>query len=267
MTFRSLPACFIACFATACEDNTSRTAPAADASISAAPSPPPREGCARVGPLDAVENDPGCVVRRANEEAMREAIKHLAIGVTVDPPELNAGGMGLLGVTIRNTAPTETTVLFDARTRLPGPRPDWSRVLGIPEPKEPHLSTPDSPKLFFPATTTDSSNRDVDALPMIPGSGGAPSPATVLGVHLRPGGKLTHNTSWWALRIPAPASVVQDEAGHRYVPKTAALSLSPGEYVVVVELPLFGLTREERKFSTRVRVIRAPLLDAGPSSR
>ncbi len=116
-------------------------------------------------------------------------------------------------------------------------------------------------------TTTDARDHDVDALPTIPGSAiPSPPPPTTLAVYLRPGGKLTHVASWWALRIPATAPVVQDDAGHRYVPKTSALALAPGEYDIVVDLPLYGLTREERKISTRVRVVRAPKLDAGSSA-
>ena len=111
-------------------------------------------------------------------------------------------------------------------------------------------------------TTTDSYERDVDAVPTVAGTN-APSPSAVLAVHLRPGGKLTHVMSWWALRIPAPAPVVKDDAGHRYVPKTTAILLFPGEYTITVELPLYGLGREERKVTTRMRVTRVPLPDGG----
>jgi hypothetical protein len=101
-------------------------------------------------------------------------------------------------------------------------------------------------------------------LPTVSGSAASPPPpVTTLAVHLRPGGKLTHSTSWWALRIPAPAPVVQDDAGHRYIPKTSALPLMAGEYSIVVDLPLFALSREERKVATRVRVVRATLPDGG----
>lgn len=192
---------------------------------------------------------------------MRASMKVLSIAIAADPPEVVAGSTALVSVSIQNTASTETTVVFEARTRLPGPRTDWSRVIGIPEPR---AASTDTPKLFFPMTTTDAWDRDVDSLPTIAGTAISPPPTT-LAVHLRPGGKLTHHLSWWAFRIPAPAPVVQDDAGHRYVPKTAALPLTPGEYNVVIELPLYGLTREERKLSTRVRVIRAPKLDGGPN--
>jgi hypothetical protein len=191
---------------------------------------------------------------------MRELMKSLAVTISVEPTQVIAGGTAVVTVTIRNTSPAESDVLLEARTRAPGPRPDWSRVLGVPEQREPPASSPEALHLFLPMTTTDSSGREVDALPTL--GGGAAAPPTVLEVHLRPGGKLTHTASWWALRIPAPAPVVQDDAGHRYVPKTTALPLSPGEYNLMVELPFFGLTREERKISTPVHVVKAPPFDA-----
>lgn len=242
-----------------CEDPP-RGAPPPDPSSAPAPAAPPREGCARVGALEPIEADPTCSIRRVSDDAMRLSMKHLSIVLAVEPPEVVAGSMALLRLSIKNTASFETTVVFEARTRPAGPRTDWSRVLGVPEPRG---ASSESPRLFFPMTTTDAWDRDVDALPTIPGSA-APAPApTTLAVHLRPGGKLTHHASWWALRIPAPAPIFQDDAGHRYVPKTAAVALAPGAYNVVVELPLYGLAREERKVSARVRVVGAPKLDGG----
>ena len=88
-------------------------------------------------------------------------------------------------------------------------------------------------------------------------------PSTILGVYLRAGGKLTQNVTWWALRIPAPAPVVTDDAGHRYYPKTAAFPLLPAEYNIVLDIPLAALTKEERKIAVRVKVVKAPKLDAG----
>jgi hypothetical protein len=232
-----------------------------DASARPPPPPPPREGCVRSGPFEGIETDPACVVGPRKEDAMRVVMKNLAISFTAEPPEVFAGGTSAIGITIKNIASVETTVLLEGRLRVPGPRPDWGRVVGIPEPKEAHGS--EIPRLFFPMTTIDAHDRDVDALPTVAGSGGAPPPPTIFAVHLRPGAKLTHTMSWWALRIPAPAAIVQDEAGHRYIPKTAALALFPGEYGVVVELPLYGLTREERKNVVRVKVTKPPRPDAG----
>lgn len=263
MLRRQVPLLTLACAtsivsmeSTGCEE---RAPPVMEASPPPAAPPVLREGCARVGSIEAVETDPTCVVRRIDEDAMRSSLKRLAITVGIEPAEVFAGGTGLVNVTIRNTSAVETIVVFEARTRLPGPRTDWSRVHGVPEP---HAAT-ETMKLFFPMITTDQRDRDVDALPTISGSNVATPASTPLGVHLRPGGKLTHSLSWWALRIPAPAPIVQDDAGHRYIPKTSALALDPGEYNVVLELPLYGLTREERKFSAHVRVTRAPKLDGG----
>lgn len=245
----------------ACEDPPKATPAKPSASAPAPPPPPAREGCARAGVLDAAENDSSCVVKRApSEEVMRAALKQLSITIEPEPPEVVGGGTSLLTITIKNTSSSEATLFFEARPRPPGPRTDWSRVVGIPEL---HPSASEVPRLHFPMTTTDSYNRDVDQLPTVPGTAVPPAPPTIFAVHLRSGGKLTHVSSWWALRIPAPAPVVTDDAGHRYVPKTTALNLFPGEYTVTVDLPLYGLSREERKVTARMKVTRTPLPDGG----
>ena len=224
------------------------------------PPPPPREGCARVGSLDALESDPSCVIRQVGDDVMRTSMKTLAIGVVLEPPEVTAGASGSFALSIRNTGPSEVLVVLEARPRPIGPRLDWTRVVGIPGERVP---TSDTPRLFFSLTTSDSANHDVDAMPVLSGSTPAPGALTLLGVHLRPGGKLTHTSSWWALRIPAPAPMYQDDAGHRYYPKTAAVPLLPGEYTATMEVPLYGVTREERRFGARVKVVPAPLKDGG----
>ncbi|MBX3205391.1 MAG: hypothetical protein KF764_10000 [Labilithrix sp.] len=241
-------------------DDPPRAAPVADARPSAPPPAPSREGCARTGGVDGVEGDPSCVVTSASEDAMRAALKSLSIRVTAAPLEVVGGGTALLTVTIENTSSAETTLFLEARARPAGPRTDWSRVVGVPEPRP---AAPEVPRLLFPMTTTDSHDRDVDALPTVAGTGAPPPPPALLAVHLRPGGKLTRVVSWWALRIPAPAPAVTLDGGHRYVPKTTAQNLTPGEYTVTLELPFYGLGREERKVTTRLRVTRTPLPDGG----
>jgi hypothetical protein len=246
----------------ACEDPP-RSAPRSDASVAPAPPPPPqREGCARSGSFEALETDPSCVVKRSNEDAMRAALKQIAITLEAEPGEVVAGGASLLTLTIRNTSASEVTLFLEARPRPPGPRTDWSRVVGIPEPRP---GGGDVPRLLFPLVTSDEGGRDVDALPTVSGSAAlAPTPEpTILAVHLRPGAKLTRTLSWWALRIPAPAPIVTLDGGHRYVPKTTAFNLLPGDYTVTIDLPLSALGREERKLTTRLRVTRAPLPDGG----
>src|SRR5690348_14080398 len=95
-----------------CEDPR-RAAPIVDASSSAPPPPrPQREGCARVGFIDGIEADPSCVVKRASEDAMRPALKDLAITLTAEPPEVVGGGMALLNLTIKNNGSAETTLLL-----------------------------------------------------------------------------------------------------------------------------------------------------------
>ncbi len=226
-----------------------------------APLPPPREGCARTGSLEGIESDPACAARAPTEEAARAALKQVAISVTVEPPEVLAGGTALLKVVIKNTSPNEVTLWFESKTRSAGPRFDWARVAGVPEP---HAAYPDAPRLFFAMTTTDPHDRDVDSMPTVSaGSTIVPPQPTPLAVHLRAGGKLTHVVAWWALRIPAPAPVVQDDAGHRFYPKTMAYPLAPGEYGVALDLPLHALSREERKQAVRINVLPSAFPDGG----
>ncbi|AKU93735.1 hypothetical protein AKJ09_00399 [Labilithrix luteola] len=229
----------------------------------APPTPPAREGCARTGSMDALDGDPTCVVPRPPEDTMRAVLKNLSLTMTVEP-EVIAGSATRITVTITNTAPVETTVLLEAKPRSWSPRPDWTRVSGIPE----AIATGEStPRLLFPSSTTDSFDRDVDAVPLVANTIDKNATSSVLAVHLRPGGKLTHDMQWFAYRIPAPAPIVKDDAGHRYVPKTSAQNLPAGEYSVNVDLPLYGLSKEERKLTTRIRVVPATLPDGGTRHR
>lgn len=249
-----------------CEEPTKPPSPTGKASAavrigdSDSEAPPPREGCARAGRLGGVESDPSCVVTHASEEAMRAALKQLTITLEAEPSEVVGGGTALLTITIKNTSQSEATLLFEAAPRPPGPRTDWSRVAGVPE-LHPNASA--APKLHFSTTTTDERDREVDQLPTLAAASAPPPPPTLLAVRLRPGAMVTQVVPWWALRIPAPAPVVTNDAGHRYVPKTTALNLRPGDYTVTIDLPFFGLSREERKVTTRIKVTRTPLPDGG----
>lgn len=226
----------------------------------------PEEGCLRSGSIEGVENDPTCVIHKPTEEGMRafiggdlhQVLKRVSITCSLEQAEVISGLSTPLHVTFVNTASTESVVVFEARPRPDGPRPDLSRVAGIPELRPVAVA----PKLFFPISTTDARDRDVDALPTV---NAPPATTTTLGVHLRPGAKLVYSTSWHALSIPAPAPIFHDDAGHRYVPKTMAQPLPPGEYNVVVDVPLYGLSKEERKVVARVKVVRPPALDGGPA--
>lgn len=250
---------FVLALLVGCDEQATRPTRPIDASLPKPPAPPAREGCVRSGSLDGVETDPTCIVKQASEDAMRSIMKSLVIALEVHPAEVVTGGTANLEISIRNTSSSEVTVLFEGRSRPPGARTDWSRVAGIPEPS-PNAS--ETNRLFFQMTTTDGYDRDIDAVPTVAGSLGTSAP-TLFAVHLKPGSKLTRVLSWWALSIPAPAPIVKDDAGHRYVPKTTALHLAPGTYNVAVDLPLYGLEREERKVTGRVRVLRVPPFDAG----
>jgi hypothetical protein len=125
----------------------------------------------------------------------------------------------------------------------------------MPPAQEP---TADRPRLFFPVTTTDARDYNVDAPPTLPASAATSAPPKAIGVRLRPGAKVTYTTSWWAFRIPAPPPIVVDDAGHRYVTKTLPAPLWPGDYTVKIELPLHDVPAPERTVSGRVRVEPSP---------
>ncbi len=240
----------------ACEE-TPRVVP--DASIappaapSAAPSPKVGEGCLRSGSIEGVEADPSCVLARAGDDAMRDFAKRISVAAELEPSTVVAGSTAVLRLTFTNVAPTETLVVFDAYPRGPGPRTDWSRLAGVPDVKG---DAPDVPRIQIAATTLDARERPVDAVPVVANSAAPASSPRILGVRLKPGAKLTHTMSWWALRIPAPAPIVKDDAGHRFVPKTTALPLPAGDYVVSIDVPLHGLAPAERTVTVRAHVER-----------
>ena len=243
--------------------------------------PPPPEGCARTGSIEGVESDPTCVVGRADEVATRDAMKHLTFELKPDSPTVTAGATVLLRLTITNAGRSEVALLLDAQPAGAGPRPDWSRLAGVPEPKPAMSGMPSMPagpagaaggagptvaaaqeayRLNMPVRTLDAHEHSVDGLPTTPSTKDGTSVRS-LRVRVRPGGKLTHTFTWWALRIPAPGPITRDDAGHRFVPKTAPVPLAPGEYVVNVDLPLHGITASESVVSTRLKVEKP---DLGP---
>jgi hypothetical protein len=182
---------------------------------------------------------------------MRDLGKTIQTTASLEPAIVAPGGAAVVRVTIANLASAETMLALDLQTRPTGPRTDWSRIAGVPEAKPGALEVP---RLFFTVTTLDSHDKSVDAVPTIPGTAvGAPATKTI-GVRVRPGGKVTYTTQWWAMRIPAPFPPVTDDAGHRFVPKTQPFPLPPGEYSVVVEVPLHGLTTPERLVTAQARV-------------
>lgn len=216
--------------------------------------PPPPDGCARTGFLEGVESDPACIAKGTDDGAMRDAMKHLTFALEPDTSTVTAGGTVIVRLTITNTAKAEVALVLDTQPPSAGPRPDWTRLAGVPEPKPVGSGTPapEGYRLMMPVRTLDTHERSVDGLP----STASVTTAVLrsLRVRLRPGGKLTHNFTWWALRIPTPGPITRDDAGHRFVPKTAPVPLPPGEYVVNVELPLHGISPPESVVSTRLRV-------------
>jgi hypothetical protein len=185
---------------------------------------------------------------------MREAMKHLTFELKADAPVVAAGGTTILRLTITNASAAEVPVLLQAQPPSSGARPDWTRLAGVPQPlpSASGVVLPETFRLLMPVRTLDASEHLVDGLPVT--AGGATPLLRLLRVRLRPGGKLTHNFTWWAMRIPTPGPITRDDAGHRFVPKTAPVPLSPGQYVINVELPLGGIVPPESTVSVRVRV-------------
>ena len=249
----------------ACEESTKASADAAAArvdasaralaSASASATPPPTgDGCLRSGLLDTADADPACLYTRPTEDAMRDISKRIAMELTVEPKSVIAGVGATVRLAITNVASTETLLLLDTFTRVPTPRPDWTRLVGVPDVKGPS----EQAKLHFPMMTLDANNRPIDAMPTVTGQG-TPSPTSrVLGIRVRPGGKVTQVLQWWAVRIPPPAPVYTDDAGHRYYPKTFAVPLGEGDYAISVDVPLHGVIPQERTVVTRVHVDPAP---------
>lgn len=209
------------------------------------------DGCLRTGAIEAAAADPTCVIDRVREDVMRDAPRRLALTLAAEPPETAGGATSLLRLAITNVASTETLVVLEAIPASSAPRPDWTRIAGMPEVRGASLG------LHVPLTVTTLDARElrVDATPMTSAPPGAPK---LLAVRLRPSGKLTHVASWWALRIPAPAAIFKDDAGHVNVPKTLPLPLDRGDYLVRVEVPLFGVPLAERTVTTRIHVDEAP---------
>lgn len=239
----------------ACDELTGKPAPdaAAPKKASDAAAPPTGEGCSRSGTFEAVENDPHCWMKAPPEDAMRDFAKRFSIAIAAEPDEVMSGSSVTLRVTLTNVAPSESLVVLEQFTRAPGARPDWGRIMGVPDARQ-----TDAPHLYVTVRTLDSRNNDVDGVPTVAGTAVAQAPARLLGVRLKPGEKLTHTMSWWALRIPAaPPPVTIDDAGHRFFPKTGATPLWPADYIASVELPLHGVIAVERTVAARVHVVKS----------
>lgn len=249
----------VAVLLSACDEP--KTAPVVDATVEAAPPPPARtgEGCARAGSLDSVETDPTCVLAKASDDVMKDFGRRLSLRLDVEPDTVIAGSTAVLRLSITNVASSETLVVFDAYPKGTSPRPDWSRLAGVPDVKG---EQPDLPRLQLVVSTADTHEHPVDAVPLKTNESLTTSNGPrLLGVRLRPGAKLTSAATWHALRIPAPAPIFKDDAGHRFVPKTTAVSLSPGDYVISVDVPLHGLAPAERTVTARVHIEKAMPLD------
>jgi len=235
----------------------SASASAASRASASAPAyvPPAPEGCARAGALEGLENDAACVVAKVEDGVMRETMKHLSLELRSDVAAVTSGGTAILRLALVNKGPAEVAVVLEAQPPGGVARPDWSRLSGVPEPRTSPSGAPliEGFHIILPVRTLDAKDRSVDGLPWTPPAATAASPR-LLRVRLRPGGKLTQTLSWWATRIPAPAPITRDDAGHRYVPKTAPVPLPPGDYTIAIDVPLYGVVPPESTARTHIRV-------------
>lgn len=240
---------FLLCLLVACDDEKAKGTPDASvpsASASVRVETPPEDGCVRAS-LDGAESDPACSLVKIPDGSMRELSKKIAVTVKPDAEEVVPGSETLLRVTLQNISNTDYLLVFDAYATPPTPRPDQSRLAGVKEDKTQEIA----PRLRVEVVTLDGSNRPVDSLPTLPSVASSPK---IIGIRLKPKAKLAASARWWALRIPAPPPVFEDDAGRRYFPKTTAIPLGKGEYTAQVELPFHGVAPYERLFTTKMRV-------------
>jgi hypothetical protein len=174
------------------------------------------------------------------------------MSVQADSADVVPGGVVNLRVAITNTNARAQTIVLESHPPYALGRPDWSLLAGTRPPEGPAV---DAYKVFFAVRTVDARELPTDRLPLVPPA--SPPPVRLLRIRVAPSASLTETLPWWALGIPAPYPPFKDDAGHRHVPQTSPKPLSPGEYGVRVEVPIFGLAPNERMVTTTV-VVRAP---------
>jgi hypothetical protein len=234
-----------------CRDDEVRATRDAAPEARAEPDPAQQQrlGCARGGSLDAVEKDGTCIVDapqprdELNWNRVRTALES-------DAPTAAPGAAVPLRVTIANTdTKAPLAIVLEAEPSGAGPKRDTSLIIGYP-------AEGGAPTLAFPTPlrTFDAREYDVDRIPFVVPP--VPPPRTFFRVTLPPRGSLTKTIVWVAYGIPPPAPPFVDDAGRRWVPKTAPAPLTPGVYTVRVELPLYRAPSELRTPTVRIEVKR-----------
>lgn len=217
----------------------------------AASAEPAERGCTHSGSLDVVERDPMCVVDGAREDESLRAAK--AARMTLDPeaPRVGPGGVTRLKVEVRNPTTMALPLAFEALPKGAAERFDTTLISGIvlDAGARGDLAIP-----FF-VHTLDARRREVDKLRVLLPAGERPR---LFRVWLPPGGTLFRQVDWVALRLPAPPPPIELDGGRRITLKTTPRPLPPGEYVLKVAIPLFGLPPEDRIVSTTIKVGEEP---------
>jgi hypothetical protein len=192
--------------------------------------------------LDGIERDPACSVRCSDTADVRS----LRTSLEAPNPSTIPGGATALLARITNVG--EDAVFVCLRGEATDAK-GWDRVHGIA------LAHPsDDPcsdvHLAFAKRTLDARRVDVDQF-----KPGSPLPCSrTYRVLVRAGRSLTMAIPWAAFALPAPPSPVEDDAGHRFYPKTAPRPLSPGRYKVEVTIPFVEAVAELRIVSATIDV-------------
>lgn len=208
---------------------------------------PAARGCTHSGSLDVVERDPTCIVEGAREDESLRAARAVRMTLEPEAPWVGPGGVTRLKVELRNPTAMALPLAFDALPKGAGERFDTTLISGIvlDAGARGDLAIP-----FF-VHTLDARKREVDKLRVLLPAGERPR---LFRVWLPPGGTLFRQVDWVALRLPAPPPPIELDGGRRITLKTTPRPLAPGEYVLRVAVPLFGLPPEDRIVSTTIRV-------------
>lgn len=196
----------------------------------------PPQGCKRNGSIDALENDPSCVVDVADADEVDAALKNISITLTPDTESTVPGGVIVMRLTLANVSSSPISMVLEADE---GPKPHMD-ALGRWD-----AGGPDSGVVrwfHFDIKTLNANDRSVDLMKM-------PKPAQgdrrLVRVFVPPKGKLVRTFQWFAIWFPPLPKNDPDAAVHiEYKPNPT--KLNRGKYTVRVGVPLYRAEGEQR---------------------